>query len=78
MPLRNDCWDMYEATRIRDVCKAYNKKMCFFTRLISQLENREGKNSITNFPQNQAKPIEKVHNSSKQNKRNQKQKFEEK
>lgn len=39
--------------------------MCFFIRSISQLDNKEAKKLITNFPQNQAKQIEKVHNCSK-------------
>ena len=33
--------------------------MCSFTRWIGQLDYKEGTNSVTNFPRNQAKPIEK-------------------
>ena len=36
--------------------------MCFFVKLISHLDNKEGINLITNFPQKQAKQIEQDHN----------------
>lgn len=49
-------------------------QMCFFARSISQLENKERKNSIAKLSQNPAKPIEKVHICSKNKKKERKNK----